>query len=110
MDKPVWGKYTKYHDVQLQVKKIPYSLQQRKSIQQCKRYVLWPMGKPIWVKWANDHNATQLQVWTIPQNFKQRESIQQFQRYALKPMGMPIDDIPIWMKWANAHDIARLQV
>ena len=28
------------------------------------------MGKPIWGKWANDHNSAQLEVWTLPQNFE----------------------------------------
>ena len=47
-----------------------------KSIQQFQRYAFrkvwtqfvanltssWPMGKPIWGKWANDHNSAQLQA------------------------------------------------
>ena len=25
----------------------------------------WPVGKPIWGKWANDYDVAQLQVWTM---------------------------------------------
>ena len=42
----------------------------------------WPMGKPIWGKWANNYNSAQLQVQTSPWNFKWGQSIQWFQRYA----------------------------
>ena len=28
------------------------------------------MGKPIWSKWANDHDSAQLKTWAIPPNFK----------------------------------------
>ena len=73
----------------------------------------WPMGKPIWGKWANNYDIAQLQVQTSPWNFKWGQSIQRFQRYAFRkvwtlfvpnlksfwPMGKPI-----WGKWANDHD------
>ena len=29
----------------------------------------WPMGKPIWSKWANNYDSAQLQVHTSPWNF-----------------------------------------
>ena len=75
----------------------------------------WPMGKPIWGKWANNYDSAQLQVQTSPWNFKWGQSIQRFQRYAFHkvwtqfvpnltsfwPMGKPI-----WGKWANDHDSA----
>ena len=78
----------------------------------------WPMGKPIWGKWANNYGSAQLQVQTSPWNFKWGQSIQWFQRYAFRkvwtqfvpnltsfwPMGKPI-----WGKWANDHDSAQLQ-
>ena len=77
----------------------------------------WPVGKPIWGKWANDYDSAQLQVQTSPWNFKWGQSIQRFQRYAFRkvwtqfvpnltsfwPMGKPI-----WGKWANDHDSAQL--
>ena len=43
----------------------------------------WPMGKPLWGKWANNYDSAQLQVQTSPRNFKWGQSIQRFQRYAL---------------------------
>ena len=78
----------------------------------------WPMGKPIWGKWANNYDSAQLQVQTSPWNFKWDQSIVRFQRYAFRkvwtqfvpnftsfwPMGKPI-----WGKWANDHDSAQLQ-
>ena len=78
----------------------------------------WPMGKPIWGKWANNYDSAQLQVQTSPWNFKWGQSIQRLQRYAFRkvwtqfvpnltsfwPMGKPI-----WDKWANDHDSAQLQ-
>ena len=42
------------------------------------------MGKPIWSKWANDHDNAQLQMLqaqTIPQNFEWRKSVKQLQIY-----------------------------
>ena len=73
----------------------------------------WPMGKPIWGKWANNYDSAQLQIQTSPWSFKWGQSIQRFQRYAFRkvwtlfvpnltsfwPMGKPI-----WGKWANDHD------
>ena len=78
----------------------------------------WPMGKPIWGKWANNYDSAQLKVQTSPWNFKWGQSIQRFQRYAFCkvwtqfvpnltsfwPLGKPI-----WGKWANDHDGAQLQ-
>ena len=78
----------------------------------------WPMGKPIWGKWANNYDSAQLQVQISPWNFKWGQSIQRFQRYAFRkvwtqfvpnltsfwPMAKPI-----WGKWANDHDGAQLQ-
>ena len=46
---------------------FPRTLNREKfSIQLFQRYASCSMGKPIWVKWACDHNAAQLQVLPIP--------------------------------------------
>ena len=44
----------------------------------------WPMGEPIWGKWANNYDVAQLQVLTSPWNFKWGKSIQRFQRYTIR--------------------------
>ena len=46
---------------------------------------IWPMGKPIWVKWSND--SAQLQAWTIPQNFESRKSVKRLDRYGFRKSG-----------------------
>ena len=89
------------HDVaQLQDQIRPWNLKWCKSIQQFQRYAFrkvwtqfvanlssfWPMGKPIWCKWANDHGSAQLtlQAETIPQNFEWRKSVKRLQRYGFR--------------------------
>ena len=89
------------HDVaQLQDQTRPWNLKWCKSIQQFQRYAFrkvwtqfvanlssfWPMGKPIWCKWANDHGSAQLtlQAETIPQNFECRKSVKRLQRYGFR--------------------------
>ena len=78
----------------------------------------WPMGKPIWGKWANNYDSAQLQVQTSPWNFKWGQSIQRFQRYAFSKVWTQfVPNLtsfwamgePIWGKWANDHDGAQLQ-
>ena len=44
----------------------------------------WPMGEPIWAKWANNYDVAQLQVLTSPWNFKWGKSIHRFQRYTIR--------------------------
>ena len=44
----------------------------------------WPMGEPIWCKWANNYDVAQLQVLTSPWNFQWGKSIQRFQRYTIR--------------------------
>ena len=78
----------------------------------------WPMGEPIWSKWANNYDVAQLQVLTNPWNFKWGKSIQRFQRYKIRKVWTqfvakltsfwPMSK-PIWGKWANDHDSAQLQ-
>ena len=78
----------------------------------------WPMGKPMWGKWANNYDSAQLQVQTSPWNFKWGQSIQRFQRYAFRKVWTQfVPNLtsfwamgkPIWGKWANDHDGAQLQ-
>ena len=78
----------------------------------------WPMGKPIWGKWANNYDSAQLQVQTSPWNFNWDQSIQRFQRYAFRKVWTQfvpnltsfwLMGKPIWGKWANDHDSAQLQ-
>ena len=78
----------------------------------------WPMGKPIWGKWANNYDSAQLQVQTSPWNFKWGQSIQRFQRYAFRKVWTQfVPNLtsfwsmgkPIWGKWANDYDSAQLQ-
>ena len=96
MDKPIWGKWANNHAVaQLHVYTSPWNFKWGKSIQRFQRYAFrkvwtqlvtnltsfWPMGKPIWGKWANDHDSAQLRAQTIPQNFERRKSAKRLQRY-----------------------------
>ena len=78
----------------------------------------WPMGKPMWGKWANNYDSAQLQVQTSPWNFKWGQSIHWFQRYAFRKVWTQfVPNLtsfwamgkPIWGKWANDHDGAQLQ-
>ena len=69
----------------------------------------WPMGKPIWGKWANNYDSAQLQVQTSPWNFKWGQSIQRSQRYVPNLTSFWAMGKPIWGKWANDHDGAQLQ-
>ena len=68
----------------------------------------WPMGDPIWGKWANNYDVAQVQVLTSPWNFKWGKSIQRFQRYTIRKVWTqfvanltsfwPMSK-PIWGKW-----------
>ena len=104
MGKPIWGKWANnYAVVQLQVSTSPRNFKWAKSIQQFQIYAchnvwtqfvanltsFWPMGKPIWGKWAYDHNSAQLQGKTIPQNFERRKSVKRFQRYGCHKFWQP---------------------
>ena len=104
MGRPIWGKWANnYAVVQLQVQTSPRNFKWAKSIQQFHRCAchnvwsqfvanltsFWPMGKPIWGKWAYDHNSAQLQGKTIPQNFERRKSIKRFQRYGCHKFWQP---------------------
>ena len=40
-------------------------------------------NKPIWVKWANNHDVAQLQFETLQYDFEKRTSVQQCRRCAL---------------------------
>ena len=65
-----------YDSAQLQVQTSPWNFKWGQSIQRFQRYAFrkvwtqfvpnltsfWPMGTPIWGKWANDHDSAQLQV------------------------------------------------
>ena len=78
MGKPIWGKSANNYDsAQLQVQTSPWNFKWGQSIQRFQRYAFrkvwtqfvpnlcqsfWPMGKPKWGKWANDHNGAQLQA------------------------------------------------
>ena len=77
MDKPIWGKWANNYDsAQLQVQTSPWNFKWGQSIQRFQRYAFrkvwtqfvpnltsfWPMGKPIWGKWANDYDGAQLQA------------------------------------------------
>ena len=35
------------------------------------------MGKPIWGKWANNHDSAQQQAYIVPQNLEWRKSVKQ---------------------------------
>ena len=79
---------------------------------------VWPMGQPIWGKWANNHGVAQIQGYTSPRNSTWGKSIQQFQRYAIHkvwtqfvpnltgfwPMGKCI-----WGKWTDCDASAQLK-
>ena len=43
------------------------------------------MGKPIWTKWANDHDSTQLQAYSVDNSTELRteKSVKQLQRFGL---------------------------
>ena len=75
--KPIWGKWANdYDSAQLQVQTSPWNFKWDTSIQRFQRYAIrkvwtqfvanltsfWPMGKPIWGKWANDHDSAQLEA------------------------------------------------
>ena len=45
------------------------------------------MGKPIWGKWAYDHDSAHLQASTIPQNLEWRKSIKRLQSYGFRKFG-----------------------
>ena len=77
ISKRIWGKWANNYDsAQLQVQTSPWNFKWGQSIQQFQRYAFrkvwtkfvpnltgfWPMGKPIWGKWANDHDSAQLQA------------------------------------------------
>ena len=77
MGKPIWGKWVNNYDsAQLQVQTSPWNFKWGQSIQRFQRYAFrkvwtqfvpnltsfWAMGKPIWGKWANDHDGAQLQA------------------------------------------------
>ena len=79
---------------------------------------LWPMGKPIRGKWANNYDVAQLQVLSRPWNFKCGKPIQRFQRYAFRNVWTQfVANVtsfwsmgkPIWGKWVHDHDSAQLQ-
>ena len=46
------------------------------SIGKVSRVIMMPMNKPMWPKWANNHDIAHLQVKTIPKNFIWSESAQ----------------------------------
>ena len=75
--KPIRGKWANdYDSAQLQVQTSPWNFKWGQSIQRFQRYAFrkvwtqfvpnltsfWPMGKPIWGKWANEHDSAQLQA------------------------------------------------
>ena len=75
--KPIRDKWANdYDSAQLQVQTSPWNFKWGQSIQRFQRYAFrkvwtqfvpnltnfWPMGKPIWGKWANEHDSAQLQA------------------------------------------------
>ena len=64
----------------------------------------WPMGKPIWGKWANNYDSAQLQVQTSPWNFKWGTSIQRFQRHAIhKVWTQFVSNLTSFLAHGQAH-------
>ena len=64
----------------------------------------WPMGKPIWGKWANNYDIAQLQVYTSPLNFKWGKSIQQFQRYTFRKVWTQfVANLTSFGPWASPY-------
>ena len=64
----------------------------------------WLAGKPIWGKWANDHDLAQLQVQKIPLNLNGVNPSSCFSYMnCVCPVGKSI-----WVKLANAHDTTQL--
>ena len=59
----------------------------------------YPMGKSIWVKWADGHNTAQPEVYTIPFNFEKRQSIQR--RYAFRKVCIPLVRDWTWSYGSN---------